>query len=549
MFPFNEAIKTVAKIFALKMIHLHVDDKIEYASLQHLIIDKLSEIENAINAIKTKNLKVSLEFFKMAIASIKIKGLICETTLEYLKSAHNLSIHGYETVSSINDKLTAIKVTIASAILLYKDDATILNININACLEKIFNDATIRKTVSAECRNDFTFRPEYRKNFVNEFKYFVDNVMSHLSENVMVDEMEHKSLVDAQLLVPIFWNEFATNFLFWKEFNVVDKENRVKCLLIRDNIIHIGMETCTKIYEYVGNQLNLFHETRGIWYLEEDVDNEYTMHYCSRECIIMRNGDGKQVRLPLFAGDVLFPENATYIFCLGTVHSLTNNKFLHVHPSGCKTIVDVSFDAKENEQIVETELSCDGCHKITSGCVLNDGTIVVTARFNVEVPVIHWFHRGYLMILKKNMDQKFVKFDKGTFNFFALAVKTLNWGHLLVLTEYHAYVVYPKNNPHNCLSGDEQEEWAFKCITRINLINYLDGKKKIKLYGNNILIGCDDHFLIISRSAVNPIEYNVQKIYGTKSPIIDIDVFDDNTIWTLDKTGLIMTWSRSLNLL
>ena len=554
MFPFEEAVKYVAKIFALKMIHYHVDDKIEYENMQHLIVDKLSRIENAIDTIKIKNLKVSLEFFKMAIMSIKIKGFICEIASDYLKSAHNLSIHGYETVSSISDKLMAIKITIASSILLYNNDATFLNINISTCLEKILNNVAIQKTVSAECRNDFTFRPDYRKNFVSELKDFVDNMMAHLSANVVIDKIEHKSLADAQLLAPTFAlsaiSNLTTNFLFWNEINVVDKANPVKCLSIRGNIIRIGTDSCTKMYEYTGNELNFSHETCGTWYLEE-LGDEYTMAHLDQECVVVRNSDGKKVHWPLFTGRVplVFRLKCDAI---GAIHSLANKTFLHTHQLGMKTIVNIDFDAKENEQVVETRLSYDGYYIISSGCVLNDGTLVVTAYHDKHPQIEMRLHRGSLMLLKKNIDYdfnklnfEFIKINKKTFDEFAMSVKTLDSGHLFVLTERSAFVVYPKNNPHNCLSGDEHEEWAVKNITSIDRISYFDKKKKVKIIGDNILLGCNDHFIIIRRSAVNPIEYDVQKIYGTKSPIIDIDVFNDNTICTLDETGLIMTWSQT----
>jgi hypothetical protein len=145
-------------------------------------------------------------------------------------------------------------------------------------------------------------------------------------------------------------------------------------------------------------------------------------------------------------------------------------------------------------------------------------------------------------VLKKNEEPdkktEYISNHKIIFDDFALSVKTLTSGHLLVLTTFYIYVVYPKNNPHKCLTGDEQEEWAYK---KIEWVSHA-GSRKIKLHNDIIFLCGEDHFKIIRRSDVDPLEYNVQKIYGTKAPIIDIDVFDDNSICTLDENGVVMVW-------
>jgi hypothetical protein len=167
--------------------------------------------------------------------------------------------------------------------------------------------------------------------------------------------------------------------MFWTRINVSEKNDLAQCLSIRGNIIRIGKKSCTKIFEYTGKVFNLMETMSGAVWRSEELDKDYLMYYWHNKCVIRRYSDMKEICFPIIIGN---EELFTFVRrTFGRVYRLTNQKFISIHPSCAAIMVDIDFDAKEGEQVIETELYYNWI-KLSGGCVLNDGTIVILGYYD-----------------------------------------------------------------------------------------------------------------------------------------------------------------------
>lgn len=227
----KEAITFVAKIIYQKTIDKHLGNKIEYENIKDNLTDKINIIENGIKSLRIKDLMASLEYFKIALNIIKDKQCICRNVRKDLENARKLAITAYDTVSSIDDKLTTTKIIIATAILLFENDETVLKVNITSALERLLKNKIIQKTVACECRGDCE-----------------------------IDEKTKKAL----LLIPSETNKLSTHFLFWKRFGPIYSKTDSETNKIRTICVYNGKQLITGTsnsltwYDYKDGKLSCF---------------------------------------------------------------------------------------------------------------------------------------------------------------------------------------------------------------------------------------------------------------------------------------------------
>jgi hypothetical protein len=548
------AIECIANIFVTS----YLDNKVEYETTKNILSNKLNQIQSSIESIRIKDLMASLEHFKIALLTLKYKKIICKNVKKNLERARELAILGFETALIIENKLIITKIIIASSILLYYNDKIALNINLSYALDRLLKQNIIRETVANECRGNFTIWKEYRHNFVNKLRDLVNFVHKYQMDINKFDQLiNDEKTNDCFTLIPLEFNNFSTNFLFWKRLNIDGYANSI-CVINGKSLL-VGIKDGIKWFEN-----NFYYEkgskieytsslkTQTVQYIEQLSEEEIFVHAKS-SCGIM--SVHKKEFITVFdinnGYEWIFSLNIT----IGKVYPLTNKKFINIHPNK-KTIVNINEHDPKLITIEDIEdIKGLGYYSnITNGCILNDGSLIVNSNYQNDNGYF-----GFVLLLTKtkklhnldnldNLDNYWNTNHKISFNEFILGLHILDNNHVLVITRYNVYVIYPYNEPNKSLTKSNKQKWTYKKITSISGNDYNKINTKIRICKNIILLGDYNHFKIIQRSNDNPIEYNIQEIYGTTAQIIDIDMFDDKKICTLDKKGQIIIWFVNSNL-
>jgi hypothetical protein len=558
----ENAVKFVAKILFQKAATVCLDNKIEYQKTKDTLTDKIDRIENSLKLLQTRDLMASLEYFKIALTAIKSKEYICDNVKKDLENSRKLAILAYDTVSSINDKLTTTKIVIATSILLFSEDEVLLSVNVSSALERLLKNKTIQETAANECRENFTFWKTYRKEFIAKLRNLINTVYEYQinikSKYDIIDYEKDKKMNKIFSLVPIEFNKFSTNFLFWDDLTLSDEKTITSICVENGKNLLIGTANDMRRYEY--------NTDEGKWICNLHFNKKITTVH---RIMQLSNGDIFAcigISACVISKDSVvsnFKINSGYeqafamsFFTVGDVLPLTNGKFINVHETN-KTIITVDKDDPKSTSVEKLGYLGYYYSGVTCGCTLNDGTLIVTSSYDRNMTRGHHIHYGYLLLLEKrtgseseskyvtpswNKSDDWIVKEKISFGGFALGVYTLDNGHLLAITSYNLIVVYPEDEPNEPLNGSDKQKWAHKKIASIGGNYHNKVKTKVRIYKGLILLGDCDHFKIIQRSEIDPTEYTVHEIYGTKNEIIDIDLFDDKRICTLDTKGKIKMW-------
>ena len=566
------SVKYVARIVAIKAMLRYLDDRAEYQASSRCLTDQLVRIEQSIDALRTKELMASLEHFKIAIALIRGKNTLCEHASRDLVKSRDLAIIAYDAVQSIDKKLTATKICIATSILLFGNDRVACYVGIGSAIERLAVNPMIQKTVANECRGGFTLWKAYRREFVEELRDLVRITHQYLAHvdamHDQMDEMDRPNELDkpdgrvmigamigamigsVNRLVPVTLSRFSTNFLFWETLNIPSDPISLCVINGRDLL--------------VGGANNKIMRLDGDSWHYMDMPYVRSIDQLADQSLFLVSGNVARVILlgepPI--GQGAFPVNTEYVSAyafnilrVGKAYLLADTpetrRFINTHPVET-TIVHVN---KIDPSIVRVEkVGHIGYHDyVTCGCELLDGTMVVSTRNEYRRGRGTRYLSGSLLVLRDYIDPpsqwdawkewrgKQVK--KISFDDPAFYARVLDNGHLLVVTRNGVYVVYPSDSPRECLVGADEQKWTCDKITAIQ--NTCDDLRltRVRIHKDIILIGDHDHYKVIQRSCVDPIKYLVREIYGTVNPIIDIDMFDDARICTLDNKGVVMMWS------
>jgi hypothetical protein len=166
---------------------------IEQKSLQcDVIIDR---IEKYINTIQLRDLKTSIDHYKIALITLKTKSNIDANIKEAFVQSRNLAMTVFNTISDITDKITCTELIISTSGFIYYEDSIFLCVNIKTALDNLLRTQSVITLCESVCNDGWSFWKSYKKQTV----VLLRNLVIDCDKFIRID-------VD---------NKFHLHFLFW----------------------------------------------------------------------------------------------------------------------------------------------------------------------------------------------------------------------------------------------------------------------------------------------------------------------------------------------
>jgi len=573
LFQLYAGLRVVSEVLRRTTVYL-LKDKCEYEDLGKKINTELENIDQAIRCIRISDLKAAIEHLKVAIIAIKLDPMkkYNEMIIRDLKSARNLAMLGFETVSDINEKIIATKIIIISSLILFhENESDYLTININVALKRLFDIECVQRAITDDYFQTFTFFKEKRKSLIADLKQMVLQSYLIIRHNEILAKMSPSTFdLDDLLNNPFFspvdekhadnkildsedWLKslLKVNHLFWNKVDVPDIEKRQisgMCVVNGSDLIlrtqRFGVLYCTENHEKqqwrVGWKIHdsdmLIHENSVSRYVKKLPNELFMCNVLARHC----NSVCETQTLTIFKVSTgKYVTNFPWAFRSWVFVTTDERKLQFMERCSKPTPIILTYYYNTNRW-EERQLDCEWEKQclnlpiyLQHVCYLSKKKMITVfcrppSSCSNEHPV---YQIGILH--KKDTWNHCTKLE---FQNRVFGIELTPNGHLLVVRDDGLYLIFVSNVEK--LNDKSEQKWELRNITKFQL-HEIGLAKQFKVHRSGTIYVWNENQIIILTPTDQTTLYQIERI-TEKEIILSIEWFNDGRMVILFANGEIV---------